>query len=89
MKELFVSIRHAATTNAPIFITGETGTGKELVAKACHKESYQNMCLRLRFKDIGASREQLLNLWQQKGKSILKFASPVFINRLTSDLLGN
>ncbi|HCM46723.1 MAG TPA: sigma-54-dependent Fis family transcriptional regulator [Colwellia sp.] len=41
MKELFVSIRHAATTNAPIFITGETGTGKELVAKACHKESYQ------------------------------------------------
>jgi two-component system repressor protein LuxO len=41
MKELFSSIRHAATTNAPIFITGETGTGKELVAKACHKESYQ------------------------------------------------
>jgi two-component system repressor protein LuxO len=41
MKELFVSIRNAATTNAPIFITGETGTGKELVAKACHKESYQ------------------------------------------------
>lgn len=41
MKELFVSIRHAATTNAPIFITGETGTGKELVAKACHKESFQ------------------------------------------------
>ncbi|NQY89803.1 MAG: sigma-54-dependent Fis family transcriptional regulator [Colwellia sp.] len=41
MKEIFVSIRHAATTNAPIFITGETGTGKELVAKACHQESYQ------------------------------------------------
>lgn len=41
MKEIFASIRHAATTNAPIFITGETGTGKELVAKACHKESYQ------------------------------------------------
>ncbi len=41
MKELFMSIRHAATTNAPIFITGETGTGKELVAKACHKESFQ------------------------------------------------
>jgi len=41
MKELFVSIRHAATTNAPIFIIGDTGTGKELVAKACHKESFQ------------------------------------------------
>lgn len=40
MNELFTSIRHAATTNAPIFITGETGTGKELAAKACHFESY-------------------------------------------------
>ncbi|WDE03004.1 sigma-54-dependent Fis family transcriptional regulator [Thalassomonas viridans] len=40
MNELFTSIRHAATTNAPIFITGETGTGKELVARACHLESF-------------------------------------------------
>jgi len=40
MHELFNSIRHASSTNAPIFITGETGTGKELVAKACHFESY-------------------------------------------------
>ncbi|MEY8216656.1 MAG: sigma-54 dependent transcriptional regulator [Colwellia sp.] len=40
MHELFDSIRHASSTNAPIFITGETGTGKELVAKACHAESY-------------------------------------------------
>ena len=40
MKELFNDIRHAATSNAPIFVTGETGTGKELVAKACHLESY-------------------------------------------------
>ena len=40
MHELFDSIRHASSTNAPIFITGETGTGKELVAKACHFESY-------------------------------------------------
>ena len=42
MHDLFNSIKHAATTNAPIFITGETGTGKELVAKACHSESYHN-----------------------------------------------
>ena len=40
MHELFNSIRHASSTNAPIFITGETGTGKELVAKACHLEGY-------------------------------------------------
>jgi two-component system repressor protein LuxO len=40
MHELFDSIRRASSTNAPIFITGETGTGKELVAKACHSESY-------------------------------------------------
>jgi len=40
MKALFDNIRQAATSNAPIFITGETGTGKELVAKACHAESF-------------------------------------------------
>ncbi len=40
MHELFNSIRRASSTNAPIFITGETGTGKELVAKACHLEGY-------------------------------------------------
>jgi len=40
MHELFSSIKHASTTNAPIFVTGETGTGKELVAKACHFESF-------------------------------------------------
>jgi two-component system repressor protein LuxO len=40
MHELFNSIKRASSTNAPIFITGETGTGKELVAKACHGESY-------------------------------------------------
>ena len=32
-----------------------------------------------------ASREQLLDLWQQKGRSILEFASPVFFSRLTID----
>jgi hypothetical protein len=34
---------------------------------------------------MGASREQLLMLWQHKGRSILKFASPVFFIRLTND----
>jgi len=40
MQSLFDNIRQAATSNAPIFVTGETGTGKELVARACHEESF-------------------------------------------------
>ena len=37
----------------------------------------------IRFRDMGADTGQLLNLWQQKGRSILEFASPVFFSRLT------
>jgi len=40
MLDLFNSIKHAATTNAPLFVMGETGTGKELVARACHHEGF-------------------------------------------------
>lgn len=40
MHDLFNSIKHAATANAPLFVMGETGTGKELVAHACHNEGY-------------------------------------------------
>ena len=43
------------------------------------------MWLLLRFRDMGASSEQLLMLWQQKGRSILEFASPVFFSRLTNE----
>lgn len=42
MLAIFDEIRSAATTNVPVFITGETGTGKELIAKACHGESYRS-----------------------------------------------
>ena len=39
MKKLFQVIRRVAQTNITVLIEGETGTGKELVAKAIHKES--------------------------------------------------
>ena len=41
------------------------------------------MWILLRFKEMGATRQQLLTIWQQKGRSILEFASPVFFSRLT------
>lgn len=36
MKQLNKNITIAAGANVPIYINGETGTGKELVANACH-----------------------------------------------------
>lgn len=42
MKKLFEDINKAADANVPIFICGETGTGKELVAKACHQTGSRN-----------------------------------------------
>ena len=39
MKELFNLIELASASNATVLITGETGTGKELVAQAIHNNS--------------------------------------------------
>ena len=39
MLTIFDTIRQVARTDAPVLIQGETGTGKELVAFAIHKES--------------------------------------------------
>jgi transcriptional regulator with PAS, ATPase and Fis domain len=36
MRDVFDSIRRAATTSATVLISGESGTGKELVARAIH-----------------------------------------------------
>lgn len=41
MLQRFDQIRRIACANAPVFIFGETGTGKELAAQAIHKESYR------------------------------------------------
>jgi transcriptional regulator with GAF, ATPase, and Fis domain len=42
MHKLFRSIRKAAQSDYPVMIQGETGTGKELVARALHQESPRN-----------------------------------------------
>ncbi len=39
MQEIFSIIRQVAPTSAPVLIAGETGTGKELVAREIHKLS--------------------------------------------------
>lgn len=39
MKEIYSRIHRIAPTNATVLILGETGTGKELVARAMHQES--------------------------------------------------
>ena len=39
MLQIYGQIRDLATNNYPVFISGQTGTGKELVAKAIHTES--------------------------------------------------
>jgi PAS domain S-box-containing protein len=39
MKELFESIKRVAATEATVLVFGETGTGKELIARSIHEES--------------------------------------------------
>ena len=39
MKEIFITIEKVASSNATVLINGETGTGKELIAEAIHRNS--------------------------------------------------
>lgn len=39
MRNMFETIKDVARTDTPVLLQGETGTGKELVAQAIHKES--------------------------------------------------
>ena len=42
MKRLFSLIQRISTSSAPVLVHGETGTGKELIARAIHKQSSRN-----------------------------------------------
>jgi DNA-binding NtrC family response regulator len=42
MKEIFNIIPEVAASDASVLLTGETGTGKELIAKAIHAESHRS-----------------------------------------------
>lgn len=41
MQEVIEQAKKFATSNAPLLIQGETGTGKDLFAKACHQFSFR------------------------------------------------
>ncbi len=42
MQEIFSHIRQAASSDIPVLIMGETGTGKDMVAKAIHQQSHRS-----------------------------------------------
>ncbi|HNP95735.1 MAG TPA: sigma 54-interacting transcriptional regulator [Cyclobacteriaceae bacterium] len=41
MKDVFLQIGQVATTDSTVLILGETGTGKELIARALHNQSHR------------------------------------------------
>ena len=45
MRRVVREARKMAQLEAPILITGETGTGKELLARACHYASNRSVKL--------------------------------------------
>ncbi|MCF7919257.1 MAG: sigma-54 dependent transcriptional regulator [Candidatus Cloacimonetes bacterium] len=58
MQEVFQTIRKVAHTDANILILGENGTGKELVARALHRNSPRNKKIFLSV-DLGSITETL------------------------------
>ncbi len=58
MKKVFETIRKVAGTDANVLILGENGTGKELVARALHRESLRSNEIFVSL-DLGAISESL------------------------------
>jgi DNA-binding NtrC family response regulator len=58
MKNVFSTIQKVARTDANVLILGENGTGKELVARAIHRQSDRNDQIFLNV-DLGAVSESL------------------------------
>lgn len=58
MKSIYKQIEKVATTDANVLILGSNGTGKELVAKAIHKNSYRSEEVFITV-DLGAVSETL------------------------------
>ncbi len=59
MKQLFALIKKVAPSDIPILITGETGTGKELVARAIYKSSSRSDKIFIPLNCSSISREVL------------------------------
>ncbi len=59
MKKVFKEIDTLAGTDTPVLITGETGTGKELAARAIHSRSLRAFCPFIAI-NCGAMNRQLL-----------------------------
>ncbi|GAB5398801.1 MAG: hypothetical protein Aureis2KO_03860 [Aureisphaera sp.] len=59
MKNVLQQIEHVAATSATVLITGETGTGKELVARAIHNASERRTQSLIRI-NCGAIPENLI-----------------------------
>jgi DNA-binding NtrC family response regulator len=59
MREVYALVRRVAATNATVLLTGETGTGKELVARALHRLSPRSTGPFVRV-NCGALSESLL-----------------------------
>ncbi len=58
MQKVFDTIKRVARTDANILITGENGTGKELIARSIHKNSYRDEEAFITV-DLGAVTESL------------------------------
>jgi two-component system response regulator AtoC len=96
MQEVFATIKRVAATNFDVLIIGETGTGKEMVARALHQHSHRKSGPFVPV-DCGAIPEELMEREffghergaftgaQTRGLGLLEFANQgtFFLDELT------